>query len=273
MFLSRIQTYLEMLRTDPLGFLIYIAYLAVTVLLSLILHECAHGYVALKCGDPTAKMMGRLTLDPRAHLDPIGTVSMLLIGVGWAKPVPVNPRNFKGDYRKDDFLVSIAGITVNFTIFLLCSSLSVGVNRFLWADGFLDEFREVFGSLQGTVNQYAEGGVYASYIMYGLNYSALSDAIRYPALMYVQRFLLMMASMNLGLAIFNFIPFPPLDGFHIFNDLLLRGRFQLNPQTFRIAHMVFLLVILSGLLDSVLSACNGAVYSAFINLWLMISGG
>ena len=101
---SRLQTYLSMLRSNPLGFLIYIVYFTVTILLSLILHEIGHAYVAWRCGDPTAKMLGRLSLDPRRHLDPIGTLSMVLIGVGWAKPVPVNPRNFKGNRVRDDRL-------------------------------------------------------------------------------------------------------------------------------------------------------------------------
>lgn len=119
---SRLEAWFDYLTSDPLGFAVYALYLAGTVLLSLILHEVAHGYVALRCGDPTAKWMGRLTLDPRKHLDPIGTACMLLLGFGWAKPVPVNPRNFK-NYRRDDFLVSIAGITVNLTLFIFCTAL------------------------------------------------------------------------------------------------------------------------------------------------------
>ena len=77
---SRIEAWFDYLTSDPLGFAVYALYLAGTVLLSLILHEVAHGYVALRCGDPTAKWMGRLTLDPRKHLDPVGTVCMLLLG-------------------------------------------------------------------------------------------------------------------------------------------------------------------------------------------------
>ena len=68
--LSRLQMYWQYLTTDPVGFLIYVLYFAVTVLLSLILHEISHGYVAFRCGDPTAKWLGRLSLDPRKHLDP-----------------------------------------------------------------------------------------------------------------------------------------------------------------------------------------------------------
>ena len=123
--LNRLQLWWNWLTTDPLGFALYLLYFAVSVLLTLILHEIAHGYVAYRCGDPTAKMLGRLSLDPRRHLDPLGTLCLVFLGFGWAKPVPVNPRNFKGNYRRDDFLVSVAGITVNLTLFILWAITTV----------------------------------------------------------------------------------------------------------------------------------------------------
>ena len=70
------------------------------IFLALSAHEAAHGWVALKCGDPTAKMMGRITLNPLRHIDPVGFLCMLFAGFGWAHPVPVNPNNFR-NYRKD----------------------------------------------------------------------------------------------------------------------------------------------------------------------------
>ena len=77
--LSNLDTYLEALRTSPLEFLLTLVYAVAVILISLILHECAHGYVAYRCGDPTAKMMGRLSLNPKAHLDLIGTLSILVL--------------------------------------------------------------------------------------------------------------------------------------------------------------------------------------------------
>ncbi len=269
---SRLQTYLSMLRENPLGFLVYIVYFAVTILISLILHEIGHGYVAWRCGDPTAKMLGRLSIDPRKHLDPIGTVSMVLIGVGWAKPVPVNPRNFKGNRVQADFLVSIAGITVNLTLFLLCSALSVGVNSLIWNEGVIDNFRSEYGSLQGMLNLYHDEGWVASYIAYGTDFKYFYTWAAQPWLLWVQRFLLMMAQTNLALAMFNFLPIPPLDGYHIFNDLLLKGRFELNYNTFRIAQLALIVLIMSGALSGLLMTVNGTIYGAVINLWLMITG-
>lgn len=93
--LSNLDTYLGSAPYQPAGISADAGIRCRVILISLILHECAHGYVAYRCGDRTAKMMGRLSLNPKAHLDLIGTLSMFLIGVGWAKPVPVNPRNFR----------------------------------------------------------------------------------------------------------------------------------------------------------------------------------
>ena len=272
---SRLQMYWEMLSSDPLGFLIYVAYLAVVVLISLILHECAHGHTALMCGDPTAKMLGRLSLRPSRHLDPIGTLCMLLLGFGWAKPVPVNPRNFKGNYRSDDFLVSIAGITVNFTLFLLCSAVSVGLNRLIFGDELLSYYQTAYGTIAGFVNPYASTDVpIALYISY---VPRLSDVLIYseiarPGLLYVQKFLLMMAQVNLSLAVFNFLPLPPLDGYHIFNDVILRGRLRLNANTFRWTQIALYALLLTGVLTSLLTTVNTTVYSAVVKLWLTIAG-
>ncbi len=88
---------------------------AVAVLFSIILHEISHGIVAHWCGDDTAKVNGRLSLNPIKHFDPIGAIMILFVGFGYAKPVPVNPYNFR-KYRQGCVLVSIAGITTNIVI-------------------------------------------------------------------------------------------------------------------------------------------------------------
>lgn len=95
------------------------------ILISLTLHELAHGYAAYKCGDNTAKNFGRLTLNPISHLDIFGALMMLVVGFGWAKPVPINPRNFRKP-RRDLFIVSIAGVTVNLILALIGVFLEFG---------------------------------------------------------------------------------------------------------------------------------------------------
>ena len=275
MITSRLESYYNYLVQDPLGFLIYFAYMAVTILLSLILHEIAHGYTAWCCGDPTAKMMGRLSLNPAKHLDPWGTASMLIFGVGWAKPVPVNPRNYRNG-RRDDILVSVAGIIMNLTLFILCGVLSVVINGLIWKEGFLEQFRSQYGSLQGLLNIYTEGDAssWASVIAYGTREGVefLTRYAQNPWLLYVQRFLLMMTQINLNLAVFNLIPMPPLDGWHLLNDTILKGRMRLNPNTFRIMQIALIVACLSGALSSVLTVVNRTLYTGVINLFLVVGG-
>lgn len=99
---------LNLLLKDPLAF----ALVAAPLLYSVVIHEVAHGWVANRMGDPTAKWLGRLSLNPIKHLDPIGTLMLFIAGFGWAKPVPINFRNIS-DKRKGLIFVSSAGIIAN----------------------------------------------------------------------------------------------------------------------------------------------------------------
>ena len=104
---------IQLLFKDPTAFVL----LSVLLLYSVIFHELAHGWIAYKMGDPTAKWLGRLTLNPAKHIDPFGTVMLLVVGFGWAKPVPVNLENIpSADRRKGLILVSAAGVTANIII-------------------------------------------------------------------------------------------------------------------------------------------------------------
>ncbi|MDD4665691.1 MAG: site-2 protease family protein [Clostridia bacterium] len=89
------------------------------ILLALSVHEFAHGYVAYKLGDPTPKYQGRLTLNPLAHLDPMGTLMLIIARFGWAKPVMVNPSNFRGNKEKGMLLVALAGPLSNVLVALI----------------------------------------------------------------------------------------------------------------------------------------------------------
>ena len=101
-------------------------YLIPAVLLSLSFHEFSHGYVAFKLGDPTAKQAGRLTLNPLAHIDPLGTLCMLIFRFGWAKPVPINVMYFK-DRKKGMAITAAAGPISNLLLAFLCLLLFVPV--------------------------------------------------------------------------------------------------------------------------------------------------
>lgn len=260
--MNRLQSMFGWLTSDPVGFFVYILYFAASILLTLMLHEIAHGYVAWKCGDPTAKMLGRLSLDPRKHLDPMGTICMVFLGVGWAKPVPVNPRNFQ-NYRRDDFLVSIAGVTVNLTLFLLSLSLAVGFNGLLWKPEVIN--------LYGARALLSSDGIGYAVLLNGAG-AQNADAMLHPWVQYIQRFLLMFSTMNLSIAIFNLLPIPPLDGYHVFNDILFKGRFNLSGNGFQIAQVILIVLCLSGVMSGVLSTIIGTLENAVLNVLLAIAG-
>jgi len=85
------------------------------VIVAIAFHEYAHGLVAYKLGDPTPKFQGRLTVNPKSHIDPVGLIALLFIGFGWGRPVEINPGNFK-NRRKGEFMTAIAGVVMNLII-------------------------------------------------------------------------------------------------------------------------------------------------------------
>ncbi|HML69621.1 MAG TPA: site-2 protease family protein [Clostridia bacterium] len=126
---------------NPLQFL----YVLPAILIGLTVHEWAHAYAAYRLGDPTARNLGRMTLNPLAHIDPIGFAMLLLVGFGWAKPVPVSPRNFK-HYRRDDIIVSLAGIITNLIVAFLFSFVYVaGILK--WGLATNEAFMSIVGSI------------------------------------------------------------------------------------------------------------------------------
>ena len=154
-------------------FLLELIVIAPIVLISLSFHEWAHGYIAYKLGDPTAKYLGRLTLNPIRHIDPIGALCMLLAHFGWAKPVPIDITNFKNP-KRDLALSALAGPVINFLLGI------VGCFLYTVAVIFIpSNFESVF--LAGLVELFIE-------------------------------FLLYFGILNITLSLFNFLPIPPLDG-------------------------------------------------------------
>ena len=176
-----------------------IAILAVPILLAVTSHEYAHGWVADKLGDSTARLSGRLTFNPIKHLDFFGTIVFVLTQmIGWAKPVPVNPFNLRNP-RKDMMLVSLAGPSAN----LILAALSALLYRWIFPLG-----TPVSPSLPMEI------------------FVPLDLMIRYGVII------------NIGLAVFNIIPIPPLDGSKILAGLLpenMYGKFQkIEPYGFLI---------------------------------------
>jgi len=121
-------------------------FLAISLLIAITFHESAHAYVAMVLGDPTAKLRGRVSLNPMKHLDPFGTIMIIMtflsgFGIGWGKPVPVNPYNFK-DYKKGEALTALAGPMSNFILALIASFFLryLGDVWPIWAVKFISVF-------------------------------------------------------------------------------------------------------------------------------------
>lgn len=121
------------LTSNPLGFLFWV----MSLVIAITIHEFAHAWAAERLGDPTPRLMGRLTLNPLAHLDPLGTIMLLIARFGWGKPVQFDPFNLRHP-RRDSAIISLAGPASNVTLALICSLLL----RFLpldnWIIGLLD---------------------------------------------------------------------------------------------------------------------------------------
>jgi Zn-dependent protease len=172
----------------------------VVLIFAFSIHEAAHAWMAARLGDPTAMMLGRITLNPMKHIELWGSIVIPIIGivsggmlVGWAKPCPVTPRNFRR-YKRDDILVSLAGITANLMV-AVASLVILIVLKHTNADAALD--------IQMVMQQMVLP-------------SAQSAAVLFPIIL----LLYVMVLVNLSLFIFNLIPVPPLDGSHVLRHFL-----------------------------------------------------
>jgi Zn-dependent protease len=161
-----------------------ILYQIIAFVFAICVHESAHAWTANQCGDPTARMLGRISLNPIKHVDPIGTVLVPLLGmlsgigfIGWAKPTPVDPRNLRHPVR-DDILTSVAGPVSNILLGLIAVAVLFIISRVAGNTG--------------------------------------PNSIAEPIVLLCGAFI----SVNILLAAFNLIPIPPLDGSHVFRHLL-----------------------------------------------------
>lgn len=123
---------LNLLFTNPIVFVI----IAGGLVLAITLHEAAHAFVADKLGDSTPRSQGRITLNPAAHLDPLGTIALLLVGFGWGKPVQFDPYNLKNPLR-DTALIALAGPATNFLIAVILAVMAALIPGFLLVAGYL----------------------------------------------------------------------------------------------------------------------------------------
>ena len=218
------------LITNP-GSLFMLLASAPGVLIAITFHEFAHGYVAYKLGDNTAKNEGRLSLNPLAHLDPIGTLMLLFAGFGWGKPVQVNPANYtrKISMEKGEALVSAAGPIMNIILAFAFSLIYCALYKFA-------------------------GTAFLSSTVGGVIMILISATI----------------STNVGLGIFNLIPLPPLDGSKIIMPFLpykAKEWFTNNEQIF---YLIFVVLWITGIAGTIISPAISWISTGFLNLGKMI---
>ena len=252
---------LNEIMSSPLEWLKSLLIMLPGIMLALSVHESAHGWVAERCGDDTARLMGRITLNPLKHIDPLGFAMMFLAGFGWAKPVPVNPLKYK-NYRSDDLKVSLAGITANLCLFFICFLILAMIFSFALAK--LPEYDNYYTAIR----QGEQGNFLTSYdgeksVILDGYYLPVESMLEYyvftffapeylitPVLGSVVSVIYRMVAycmiINIGLAVFNLIPIPPFDGYHVLNDLVLKQDLFAQQRTARIASMVLWGLIILG---------------------------
>ncbi len=182
--------------------IVSVVFQMIAFLFAISVHESAHAWTANRCGDPTARMLGRVSLNPARHIDPVGTIVMPLIAlftgfpvIGWAKPTPVDPRNFKNPVA-DDILTSVAGPVSNFLV-----ATSAVVVMFVIAKTSI----EGHGLVQSMPFAYHMGSA-------GVGGSSFLA----PLTLFLYELMLI----NVVLGVFNLIPVPPLDGSHVLRHFL-----------------------------------------------------
>ena len=209
----------------------------VILLFSLTVHECAHAWVASRLGDQTARMMGRVSLNPMDHIDPIGTLLVPALAIfgpfiglgflgrfifGWAKPVPILSRNFR-NFRRDDMLVSLAGPASNLLLSLLAF---FGLAAIYLSQSHLPAGTEPSAAMQGLVQLCSIG-----------------------------------FELNLVLCIFNLLPIPPLDGSHVMRQFLPYNAVQVYDKITGVASYLLLILVGPFVLGLILPPVLGIFYA------------
>jgi Zn-dependent protease len=177
-----------------------ILYTVPGIIIGFAFHEFAHAYVSDRLGDPTPRNLGRLTISPLSHIDPIGFILILIAGFGWARPVPVNSRYYKNP-RRDEILVSLAGPGMNLLLAI------------------------VFSVLLKVLTVYGLYSMNNSDIIYNLFMSTIW--------------------INIVLFVFNLIPLPPLDGYHILINIIPTTNYKLFYYLEQYSTIILILLIIS----------------------------
>lgn len=195
-------------------------------------HEFAHAYVAYKLGDDTARMQGRMSLNPLSHMDPVGLVLLIFAHIGWGKPVEINPRNFDKKYSESagEAIVAVAGPCMNFILAILFTIIYCVIVKF--APSFM---LTSVGMIILTIVSYT-------------------------------------IIVNVGLGVFNLIPLPPLDGSKIFKNFMSYNVKAWLDRNERIFYIIFLILWITGLAGTIISPIISFISSGLINIIGMLFG-
>ena len=210
--------------------LVIVLAFALSIMIALVLHEVAHAWVAFKQGDPSAKMAGRISLNPARHIEPLGLLCFCIAGIGWAKPVPVNPFNYR-NFKRGNFFVSISGVTINLIL------------GFIFSFGLFLLIK--LGSITSTGGGWIIGN--APIWEFGLFF-----------------FLFFATVINIALMVFNLLPVPPLDGYN-----MLVSFTKPNNSFMRFmrenAMIVLIVIIIFG--SYFMGPVRDFIFSAFESFW------
>jgi Zn-dependent protease len=212
--------------SNPVSWLFDIIMRIPGLVIGISVHEFAHAKAADMLGDPTPRMQGRVTLNPFRHFDAIGLIALLLIGFGWGKPVQISPRNFR-NIRRSSFVVSIAGVAMNFVMAFVFFGIYYGFNIFMFRSGAAS--------------------------------SQLSGAL--------SPILLNIIWMNLALMVFNLLPVPPLDGFNILTEIFDLRRYQLWHTLYNYGFVILMVLIMLGVTGRVMTPALSAVLGFLDTVW------
>lgn len=203
------------------------------VLIAITFHEFAHAFAADKLGDDTARREGRLSLNPKDHLDPVGTIMLLFAGFGWGKPVHVNPVNYtrKMSMEKGEAIVSIAGPVMNFILAFVFTLIYFAIYKFV-----------------------------------GTNFILTNTG--YVVMLIIQSII----SVNIGLGVFNLIPLPPLDGSKVIMPFLPYNAKNWFARYEQVFYFIFVAIWITGIAGYIITPAISLISSGFLNLGSAIFG-
>ena len=214
------------------------------VLIALTFHELAHGLVSAKLGDPTPRLTGRLTINPLAHLDPIGAILMVLTGFGWAKPVQINPRYYKNP-KYGMAITAAAGPLSNLAMAFIAMLIYTAV--------------VIIGCKTGQFH-YENAAVY------------YMDGARPDVLFRIMNFISIFVNVNLCFMVFNIIPIPPLDGSRILGLFLSNEAYFKLQQYERYSFMLIILLSVSGVFSRFIGTGVGFFMELLMRFSMIIVG-